>query len=317
MLLVGVDGGGTHTRALAVQTDGTVVGCGRSGPSNQQVVGVDGAAAAVRAAVLEAAAGRRPDAVGACLAGVDLPEHGDLLQAALGEVLATRVHVENDIAAALWAVPGDAVGVVASGTGAAVALRQDGVARRLLALNEYTGPQGGAGDIATLALREAILSAQGAAPPTRLTERILGLFGLPDHVALARATETGAMPPWQVALLVAPLCAELAVEGDAGARAVLRTAGRELGRVEGRYFEAQGLRPAAPVACYGALLRGGPQVYRSAFHRALRREFEAGREPRATLDAVAGAVLFAAAREEAALPSLTAVLVRLGAGACS
>ena len=309
-LLVGVDGGGTYTRALAVTASGQVVGQGQAGPSNHQVVGLGGAVAAVQQAVLAATQGRRPDAVGACLAGVDLPEHPGLLREALERALSSRVHVENDIAAALWAVPGEAVGVVASGTGAAIAMRQAGDVRRILALNDITGPQGGAGDIATLALREAILAAQGAAQATRLTERILALFGLPDYVALARATAGPDLPPWQVALLVAPLCAELAREGDAGARSVLRQMGAELGRVAGRFFTSQGLASGSPVARFGSLLREGPQAYREAFARSLKRHFAAGPPPRGGLDAVAGAVLFLADREGVAAQPLRAALRR-------
>lgn len=311
-VLVGVDGGGTHTRAVAANLDGIVVGEGRSGPSNHQVVGVDGAVAAVTQAVLAATRGGRPDAIGACLAGVDLPEHGELLHKALTQALSARVHVENDIVAALWAAPGESIGVVSAGTGAAVALRQRGEVRRILALNDYTGPRGGAADIAVTALRAAILSAQGAAPPTRLLERILAMFGLPDHVALARATEGTDLPAWQVAMLVAPLCAQLAEEGDEVSRRVLRQAGGELGRTAGRYFASQGLEPGTPVALYGALLQGGPRPYRDALRRAMRHRFAAGSPPQGTLDAVRGAVLFAAAREDLA-PDRLRLALRAGA----
>lgn len=309
-LLVGVDGGGTYTRALAVHVADGLVGRGQAGPSNHQTVGIEGAIAAVQQAVLAATGGKRPDVVGACLAGVDLPEHLELLRGALGQSCRCRVHVENDIAAALFAVPGEAVGVVSSGTGAAIALRQAGEVHRLLALNEFTGPQGGAGDVAKLAVREAILAAQGAVAPTRLTERILALFDLPDHVALARMTEASDLPPWQVARMVAPLCAALSDEGDPGARSVLRRLGSELGQVAGRYFTAQGLRPGSPVARYGALLRGGPKAYREAFSQALRRHFAAGSAPSGCLDAVEGAVLFAAAREAIAQDTLRQIFAR-------
>ncbi len=313
-VLVGVDGGGTHTRALAMTHQGDVLGRGQAGPSNHQAVGVEGAVEAVRQAVFAATSGRPADVVGACLAGVDLPEHVELLQGGIRERLGVDgVHVENDIAAALWATPGLSVGVVASGTGAAVALRQEGKMSRLLALNDFTGPEGGAGDIATLAVREAILAAQGAAPPTRLTERILAVFGLPDYVALARATEGQDMPPWQIALFVAPLCAQLAGEGDARARQILRRMGAHLGTAAGRYFAAQGLAPGSPVGRYGSLLRAGPRDYREAFGRALRRHFAAGAAPRGGLDAVQGALLFAAERAGLQTGELVQAMRRRGA----
>ena len=307
-ILVGVDGGGTHTRALAVSADGRRVGEGRAGPANHQVVGIEAAVRSVALAVRAATGGRRPDACGLCLAGLDLPEHTALLQDALSGTVGGRLHLENDVAAALWAAPGRAVGVVASGTGAAVALRLGGRVERLLALSAVTGPVGGAGDIATLALRSAILAAQGAAPPTRLTDAILAAFGLPDYLALARATEEQRLPAWQVALVAAPLCARLAAEGDQTALWVLRRMGSELGRTAGRFFTAHGLPPGTPVARYGALLQDGPRPYRDAFGRALRRQYAAGPQPQGCLAAVAGAVLFAAEREAVPLDPLRRAL---------
>jgi len=293
-LIVGVDGGGTHTRALALREDGRVVGRGESGPANHQVVGLDGSRRAVREAVAAATAGREPDVLGACLAGLDLPEHEELLRVNLQRDFHGLVAVENDIAAALWAVSGDSVGVVSSGTGAAIAVRRGGLVRRLLALNDVTGPQGGAADIAVAALRAAILAAQGAAPATRLTVELLAAFGAADHVALARESEAGGLPPWRAALVAAPLCARLAEAGDAVAAAILRGTGRNLGETAGRFFRAQELAPGSPVARYGSLLRPGPPAYRRSFERGLRRFMEPGREPRGSLDAAAGAALFAA-----------------------
>jgi len=289
---VGVDGGGTHTRALALEADGTVVGRGCAGPSNWQSVGTATAVAAVQAAVRDATGDRLPQGIGACLAGVDLPEDVARLHQPLEQAFGCPVAVDNDITAALFSASGDAMGVISSGTGAAVALRLGGVTHRLLALNEFTGPQGGAGDIALMAVRAAVLSAQGAGAATRLQQEIPQALGLADWVALARATRALDLPPWQVACVVAPLTARLATEGDAVARAILRSCGRLLGDVAGRFLASQGLPPGAPVELHGSLLQGGPPEYRRAFLRTLRGWVDAVPRP-AGVSALAGAGLFA------------------------
>ncbi|MDA8345566.1 MAG: hypothetical protein M0Z66_08785 [Thermaerobacter sp.] len=290
---VGVDGGGTYTRALAFREDGAPFKEARSGPSNWQAVGLETAVRMVQEAVQEAA-GLQPAGVGACLAGVDLPEDEERLAIPLREALGCDVRVDNDIIAAVHAAPGDPCGVVSSGTGAAVALRQGSTVARLLALNDYTGPIGGAGDIVTQALRAAILAAQGAAPATVLSEEIPRAFGLKDYVALARATESREMPAWQVALIVAPLCAQAAATGDAVAAAILAAQGRALGQTSGRFFTARGLPQDASIALHGSLLRGGPPMYRSAFEEGLREHLRNARTAADGLSAVLGAALYAA-----------------------
>ncbi len=291
---VGVDGGGTYTRALAFDAQGVPVGEGRAGPSNWQAVGVETAVRMVRGAVAEAAGTVELAGVGACLAGIDLPEDEARLGAPLAAALGCSVRIANDIVAALHAAPGDPAGAVSSGTGAAVALRQRDTVSRLLALNQYTGPMGGAQDVVAEALRAAILGAQGAAPPTALTEEILRAFGLATYVDLARATESQDMPAWQVALIVAPLCAQAAASGDAVAAAILREQGRQLGETSGRFFTARGAPKDLPVALHGSLLRDGPPVYREGFLAGLIACLPGARAHQEGPAALAGAAIFAA-----------------------
>lgn len=52
--LLAVDGGGTKTRAVLVEADGTILGEGNAGASNYHVVGVEGAKKALVEAILAA-----------------------------------------------------------------------------------------------------------------------------------------------------------------------------------------------------------------------------------------------------------------------
>jgi glucosamine kinase len=56
MWLLGIDGGGTQTRALIAGADGRVLGVGRAGSSNYHSVGLETAVAAVAEAVAAARA---------------------------------------------------------------------------------------------------------------------------------------------------------------------------------------------------------------------------------------------------------------------
>ena len=74
-IILGIDGGGSSTRAVLIDTSGDVIGMGESGASNYQAVGIDGAGESIRQAVEQAwrRTGRQPGpAAAAFLASVRL-----------------------------------------------------------------------------------------------------------------------------------------------------------------------------------------------------------------------------------------------------
>lgn len=293
-VMVGIDGGGTHTRAIAFSEAGEVVGRGEGGPSNWQVAGVEFAVESVRAAVAAATGGTQIQGVGACLAGIDLPEDLERLRGPLEARLGCAVAVENDITAAAYAAASVPCGVISAGTGAAVAMRDDSGVRRLLALNAYTGPEGGAGDIVAAALQAMCLAAQGAAPETELLPRVLQALGLRDHIELARMTEQGEAESWRIGLVVSPLVSEVAAQGDPVATRILRACGGGLGRTAGRFLHSAGLPTGSRIYLYGSLLQGGPKDYGKALRRGLGREIPGVRVVMGDAPALLGAALFAA-----------------------
>ena len=68
-LLLGVDAGGTASRAALTTLDGTAVGAGNAGPGNPSAQGVQ-AAKAIGSAVREALGDHDPAAVSAAVVGV-------------------------------------------------------------------------------------------------------------------------------------------------------------------------------------------------------------------------------------------------------
>src|SRR5205085_1053788 len=121
---VGVDGGATKTDAVVVDASGRVLGVGRSGGSNWEVCGLDGAFAAVQEA-LEAgltAAGVALDAVDAAafaLAGCDWPSDHERLSTALAPLgVPGDVSIVNDAVGALRAGTDEPFGIASvAGTG--------------------------------------------------------------------------------------------------------------------------------------------------------------------------------------------------------
>ncbi|MFE7169087.1 N-acetylglucosamine kinase [Streptomyces sp. NPDC057616] len=259
-LVVGLDAGGTRTRAvLAAAVDGRVLGEGAAGPGNALTVPLPQLTAhlaeALARAVPETARGRVAAVAGgfagATGAAEDEPGHLNA-RAALHDALRRigvpdcPVAVGSDIEAAFASAPGtpaDGLALVA-GTGA-VATRIAG--RRCTATVDgdgwLLGDDGSGFWIGRRAVRAALRMADGRGPATVLAEavgRTLGLLAevLPDGASgWSRAGREGyrmhllpvvmAEPPIRLARL-APLVAGAAREKDAVARAILDEAADRL-----------------------------------------------------------------------------------------
>src|SRR5262247_1420737 len=94
--VLGVDGGGRKTYAIVADAMGTLLGAAEAGPSNWEMVGVDGAcdaiAGAVDTALAEAALERGAlEAAVFGLAGVDWPSDVERLDGPIGRLGLGRV----------------------------------------------------------------------------------------------------------------------------------------------------------------------------------------------------------------------------------
>ena len=121
-LLLGLDGGGTHTRAVLAEIGGRILGHGAAGASNQATGGATAAGVQLAAAVSAALGGRDPaQLAGVCLglAGLDRPQDLQVYRpivAALGLPAATRLVNDSEIAWAGATAGGAGIAIVA-GTG--------------------------------------------------------------------------------------------------------------------------------------------------------------------------------------------------------
>jgi N-acetylglucosamine kinase-like BadF-type ATPase len=244
VLVAGVDVGGSKTLAAVAGAGGRIVGVGSAGGGNRQLVGADGFRKALDEAVgaaLDEAGGTRADlaALHVGASGVDFPEDGDELRAALGDDYRDPV-VENDALLGLYA--GTAAGwggVVVGGSGTnAAAVAPDGTTLFVGGMGWHCGDSGGAAMLGVEAMRLAIRSWEEREPPTALTRSLVELTGADDMADVFRKVATFVGPD---PLSVAPLVAQAARDGDGPCSALLEEHGRDMGLAVGTALRRLGI----------------------------------------------------------------------------
>lgn len=276
--MVGVDGGGTRTRAVIVDTTGRVMGRGEYAGAVASVTDPTTAAeavcGAVRRAAEEAGVALPAAALWGGLAGAGSQAARTAVAEALSERgLADRVVLGTDVEAAFHHAFGSGPGVlVISGTGSIVWARSElGEVHRVGGWGRHLGDEGSGFALGMQALRRAVRSEDGREPPTALRTGVLDALGLPsveDLVAwIDRASKA------DVAAL-APLVVGAADRDDAVAAAVVDEAVEELcAQVLAALAEladGSGAARTPEVVLWGGLIaKGGP--LRERVERALAR----------------------------------------------
>jgi N-acetylglucosamine kinase-like BadF-type ATPase len=249
-LLLGVDAGGTGSRAVLTTPDGTVVGTGTAGPGNPCLVGAR-AADAIGEAVRAALTGHDPAAVRAAVVGVA----GLSGVAAVAEAFARewtaigltcRVPIVGDAVTAFAAgSTTDRGAVLIAGTGA-VAARVDGLAvlRTVDGLGWLLGDEGSGTWIGLQAVR-ATVRARSA-----LADEVLRQVGVESTDALVNWA--GRQPPSAFAALAPLVCAS---GSDTARQIVAEAVSRLLGTLAA-------LGEDGPVVLAGGLLTTDTPVRR-------------------------------------------------------
>lgn len=265
-LVLGVDAGASKTLALVADTNGRVLGLGRGGPGNHQVVGLDAALAEIKRSVelALAQAGKSPplDFGLFGLAGADLADDFSLLTPAIESLgVARRVSVKNDTMVALRAGLKRGWGVVViSGTGFnAGGIGPDGREIRLPGLGALSGDWGGGGDIAQEVIRLVCRAWDGRGQPTVLTEMVLTALGMRSVEELISELYQSHFDVRRLLDLV-PLVFEAAYTGDAVAQDLLVRVGNEVGAAAGAIIKRLGLESTdVEVVLGGGVFKGkGP-----------------------------------------------------------
>ncbi|HEX2998924.1 MAG TPA: BadF/BadG/BcrA/BcrD ATPase family protein [Armatimonadota bacterium] len=231
-VVLGIDQGGTHTRAVVAGVDGCLLGMGISSGAYHAYDGMERAMTEARDAALAAlnASGCRAEdilSIYGGFTGADWPDEYELLADAVrGLGLCSDVMVANDSIIAMRGGTDCSFGaVLIAGTGSNCAVRSpDGREFIYHYYHDETLQGGGALGSHTLDL---IFQAQtGRVPATSLAGRVLSFYQLDTVDALLRSLVENRLPGGREGLKeLAPLVFEEAYRGDAGAAGILRRFG--------------------------------------------------------------------------------------------
>lgn len=235
--VLGVDGGGSKTRAVVADSRGEVLGQGEAGPSNPLRVGVSDSTAAVREAVERAcldAGIRRQDlsAAEVGLAGVKREDIRERMRAALSTELGIgSLEVVTDAVIALYgATEGKPGLVVIAGTGS-ICCGVNARGRRACAggWGPVAGDEGSGSWIARRALQSVARATDGRGRKTSLTDAAREYFKVERAEDLSTAVYAPNMTNNRIAGFGRHVI-DAAKRRDAEAREIIDEAGRELAR---------------------------------------------------------------------------------------
>jgi N-acetylglucosamine kinase-like BadF-type ATPase len=245
-VVLGVEGGGSHSHAIAATTSGEVLGFGFSrDPSNWEDVGIEAAGAAVKSCVRSALkdAGVGPEDIAAsvfALAGVDFPMDEERLSGIPEALkLAGEVRIMNDAFASFRAGTNRAFGVVVVvGTGSTiVGMNPEGRPFRTLGLGPLFGDWGSASEVSEAGITAVAQAYIGRGAETALSELLPEAAGASSVVDFLEGVARGRID----SSLYASLVIGAAESGDAVSQEVLSRAGETLGGTAAHVIRTLGM----------------------------------------------------------------------------
>jgi len=272
-LILGVDGGGTRTRA-SILADGKLLAHGESGSIKRLRVGAEAAESNLRAVLKEVYAQAGVTQVSAAsvgVASVSMPGITEWITAVLNDFGVTRSEVVGDEVIALDAAFHGGPGILQiAGTGSnTIGRAPDGSRESAGGWSSRLGDEGSGYWIGVNSLRRA-LHAYDRQQPTEIIRRVSELWATPtldDFIQLGDGT-----PPPDFAAL-APTINELAEAGDPVAKEILAQAAADLVEfvllVRAKLRRKHNIAGELPVAWTGGVIEHMPQV-RNAFFAGLK-----------------------------------------------
>ncbi len=264
-VFIGVDGGGTRTRAVVLDGSGAELGRaegeGRVVTSDAPQRAVEVVISTIRSAADRAGVALPAAALWAGLAGAGQAARARtrVLASLLDAGLAGVVHVGTDAEAAFHDAFGAGPGILLiAGTGSIAWGRGDsGRSVRAGGWGRHLGDEGSGYRIGLAALREVVQAEDGRRPPTGLRAAALERCGVPSPGGLVAWIEEASKA--EVAAL-APMVAEAAAQGEPAARAIVEQAVSDLEAHALAILERIGpTRERPALALWGGLLaEGGP-----------------------------------------------------------
>lgn len=295
-LIIGVDGGGTKTRAVLADERGEKIaestGAGSTVKSGEAERSAGVIAGVVRDVLEEAdKTGTKPRVLYVGVAGVGRPTEREALYEALNaHQLAEEVVIDTDFSVALTDAFGEGPGVlVIAGTGSSAFARGPaGATARCGGWGPVIGDEGSGSWIGRRALSVVAAAADGREPETALTGAVLTAAEVSETAELIRWAANAT--PATLATL-APVVMTVADAGDLRANSIVSMAVEELSlhvRALARQLFTDE-RASVPVALTGGLLRKGSSFRKRLEHR-LKTAVPGAQVHAGEIDAARGAV---------------------------
>jgi N-acetylglucosamine kinase-like BadF-type ATPase len=230
--VLGIDAGGTKTRALVADETGQIVGDALGGGANLRTHGELEVEKVLHAVIEDACMSlpAAPDAVALGIAGADRPPDEAVLRAILRRIgFRSRVVVTNDARIAFVAGSPDRVGLaLVCGTGSiAWGRNRAGKIARSGGWGWHVGDEGSGFWIGERAIRAVLRAVDGRGPATTLDQALSEHFEIAEPEQILYAIYDREFPRTRVAKFAARVDAA-ARAGDAVAKGILADAASEL-----------------------------------------------------------------------------------------
>ncbi len=266
MHFLGIDGGGSHTRALICDQSGKILGTGESGPSNPMSVSAAKCHTHLKEAIQLALAAVTPDAIDAAhwgIAGAQSKEGREILQNIAGQLLdcsKTKLSIGSDLEIALEGglagMPGIAL---IAGTGSACYGKNDhGKEVYCGGWGDLVDDAGSGSWIGLQALQACVRQADGRLPRSRIHELVLEQLRINSMDEFKHRFHQIGLDRSERAKL-APIMFDLAELGDPAAIEIVEHATQELSHlIDSCYRQLEQKGPA--IILLGGLT-AHPQFY--------------------------------------------------------
>jgi len=302
--VVGMDGGGTRTRAVLADSSGRFRGAATAGCGNYQIVGLDGVAELTIG--LLSSLGLRPlgrrahpssqAGLSLCvaLAGAGRADEQEAIGERLRELgAATRSCVVSDARAALEGAHGGQPGIIViAGTGSMVlGINHKGVQVRAGGWGHLLGDEGSGYRLVVEGLRAVLRARDGWGPATQLDEGLRAALDLSNWDQVIARAHGGDLDREHIAA-AAPAVFAAARSGDQVATDMIRAGASSLGHQVGAVAGRLDMTDDVPVACIGGVFGEVEAMWPHLERAALQHVLSVRRTP-PRLSPVLGALLLA------------------------
>ena len=309
--VLGIDGGGTHTRALIMDESGMICGTAQSGPSNYDDIGIEAASRNIDKAVIlarnQAALSPEPfDAAFLGLGGVASAADREILKGIANNLHLAKepnIGVDHDLRIALSGGLSGRPGIVQiAGTGSSCYGRNAaGENWRSGGWGPLIADEGSGYWLGTKAMKAAASSYDGRTRPTMLVSAVLAHLGLSNMDEIMYRVYNQKMLRSEIALL-GPLVIKAAQAGDETSLCIIKEGAEEMADCVLAVARRLNFEKGCELALTGGVFQAG-EIVLSRLRMAVNQRIPQCKMIMAQLPPVIGACLLALELLDIKLPA--------------